>query len=397
MLQVVDIGYLGVKKKLSPQDGQIAALKDRLSYYLEITETIREPFIILDNNLRVVTANEAFYNKFKVKKKDTESRSIYELGNNQWDSPELRELLENILPKHRALNNYEVTHNFPGIGRKIMLLNARQVDAKQLILLAFEDITQARQLKIDSAEMTDALIGQRDRLKELNDSKDEFISMASHQLRTPATVVKQYIGMLVEGYGGKLTKLQREIVNSAYISNERELIIVEDLLRVARIDEGKVYLVKSSYDVVQQLEEVVQDQLATVGNSKNNIIFNKPNTQILAYIDAKLIRMVFENILDNAIKYSYSGKPVTISITQNITHTVVTVKDEGVGINKKDQNKLFKRFSRIDNPLSVSVNGTGLGLYWVQKVLDLHKGSVEVVSKLGRGSTFTMKLPVMKT
>jgi len=99
------------KKKLINQDTRISALKKQLVYYKEITETVREPFIILENNLKVVTANLAFYRKFKVAKKDTEGKRIYDLGNSQWDSTELRELLENILPAHRVLTNYVVRHN----------------------------------------------------------------------------------------------------------------------------------------------------------------------------------------------------------------------------------------------------------------------------------------------
>jgi two-component system CheB/CheR fusion protein len=167
-------------RKIINQDTRINALKKQLLYYREITETVREPFIILDNNLRVVTANLAFYRKFKVVKKDTEGKRIYDLGNSQWDSSELRELLENILPAHRILSNYVVRHTFPKIGPKIILLNARQVDRKQLILLAMEDVTDAWKLKLDTDEMTKNLIIQRDKLQSLNDAKEEFISLASH-------------------------------------------------------------------------------------------------------------------------------------------------------------------------------------------------------------------------
>jgi len=125
-----------VHRKLAHQEDRITALTQLLSYYKEITETVREPFIILDKDLCVVTANHAFYHTFKVHKRETQSKRIYELGNNQWDAPELRELLERILPKHRVFNNFEVTHDFPVLGHRTMLLNARQVDSKQLILLA---------------------------------------------------------------------------------------------------------------------------------------------------------------------------------------------------------------------------------------------------------------------
>ena len=112
----------------------------------------------------MVSANAAFYHKFKVHKKDTEGLQIYELGNNQWDAPQLRVLLENILPAHRILTNYAVRHNFPTLGPKTILLNARQIDSKQLILLVMEDVTDQWKLKIDSLEMTKNLIKQRDQL-----------------------------------------------------------------------------------------------------------------------------------------------------------------------------------------------------------------------------------------
>jgi PAS domain-containing protein len=130
--------------KLFRQEKRIAELKKSLIYYKEITETMREPFLILDNEFRVVTANPAFYKKFKVLKKDTEGRLMYELGDSQWDASELRDCLERILPKKRKLNDYEITLDFPALGRRTMLLSARQVDAKELILLAVEDVTEQK-------------------------------------------------------------------------------------------------------------------------------------------------------------------------------------------------------------------------------------------------------------
>lgn len=381
------------QKKLINQDNRIAALKKQIVYYKEITETVRQPFIILNKDLSVVTANLAFYHKFKVKKRDTEGKRIYDLGNSQWDALELRVLLENILPTHRVLNNYPVTHNFPSLGTKTILLNARQVDSKQLILLAMEDVTAQWKLKTDSAEMTENLIKQRDKLQALNNAKDEFISLASHQLRTPATVVKQYVGMLTHGYVGELTKEQLAMLGIAYRNNERQLEIIEDLLRVAKIDAGKVYLDRSSCDVVVQVEAAIGGQAILFKNRGQAVIFNKPGTKMIASIDPKLMLMVFENILDNAGKYSKEGETITVSIYQNETHTIVAIKDHGVGIRQSDQKKLFKKFSRVDNPLSVSVKGTGLGLYWARKILDLHNGSIKVTSKLNVGSTFEIITP----
>jgi two-component system cell cycle sensor histidine kinase PleC len=369
-------------------------LKSLMVYYKEVSETVIGPFIILNKNLHVVTANLAFYSTFKVRKGDTEGKQIYALGNNQWDSPELRELLEHILPKHRTLSNYSVTHDFPTIGRKTIVLNARQVDSKQLILLAMEDITAQISLKNDSDEMTANLVKQRDQLQRLNDAKEEFISLASHQLRTPASVVKQYAGMLAQGYAGKLTKKQLAMLDIVYESNERQLEIIEDLLRVARVDAGKVYLEKSSCDVAVQVESVIKQQAVLFKGRDQTVVLNKPPVAVMAFIDPKLMTMVIANLLDNAGKYSPHGGQVTIDIEQTDDQTVVSIKDSGVGIRKSDRQKLFKKFSRIENSLTNSVAGTGLGLYWAKKILDLHGGSIEVESAVHKGSTFTVRTPV---
>ena len=383
------------EKKLTAQTKSIKALKKLLIYYQEITDTIREPFIILNKDLCVITANDAFYKTFKVLKTQTEGKLIYTLGNNQWQIPKLRQLLENILPKDKVLNDFEVTHDFPTIGPKTMLLNARQVDHKQLILLAIEDITKSKKLQSDTKQMTANLVQQHDEMQALSDTKDEFIMLASHQLRTPATIVKQYTLMLHDGYAGALSKQQLKMLDSAITSNQRQLQIIEDLLRVARVDDGKVYLEKTENDVVKLVYDVIQAQLIIFKAREQRIAFNKPTRKMSAFIDGKLIRMVLENLLDNASKYSTSGKTMTVSLKQNKKETTITIADEGVGVLKKDQPKLFKKFSRIDNVLSMSTTGTGLGLYWVKKIIELHKGTIEVSSKMSKGSVFTIKLPTI--
>ncbi|MBA3758840.1 PAS domain-containing sensor histidine kinase [Candidatus Saccharibacteria bacterium] len=383
------------EKKIIDQRESIEELKKLIIYYQEITDTLREPFIILDKDLCVITANDAFYHKFQVLKTQTVGKLIYKLGNNQWQIPKLRELLENILPKDKIMNGFEVTHDFPDIGPKTMLLNARQVDHKQLILLAIEDITKHKQLQSDTKQMTANLVQQHDELQALSNTKDEFIMLASHQLRTPATIVKQYTLMLRDGYVGALSKKQLKMLDSAIMSNQRQLEIIEDLLRIAKVDDGKVYLEKSENDVGKLVYDVIQEQLIILKAREQRIVFNKPTRKMSAFIDGKLMRMVLENLLDNASKYSPTGKTMTVSLRQSKKETIITIADEGVGVRKKDQPQLFKKFSRIDNVLSTSTVGTGLGLYWVKKIVELHKGTIEVSSKMSKGSVFTIKLPTI--
>lgn len=230
----------------------------------------------------------------------------------------------------------------------------------------------------------------------INKAKDEFISVASHQLRTPATGVKQYIGMVLEGYAGETTDQQREMLEKAYESNERQLQIVSNLLRVAQVDAGKVHLRMADVDIVQLVDDILKEQHSKFELRQQDVVFVKPEKEIVLQIDKANFRMVIENLIDNASKYSEQGKTITITITAKNNKAAITIQDQGVGIKESDQSRLFEKFFRIDNPLSTLVGGTGLGLYWAKKIVDLHEGSIEVASVEGKGTAFTINLPVLQ-
>lgn len=230
-------------------------------------------------------------------------------------------------------------------------------------------------------------------LIEITRAKDEFISLASHQLRTPATGVKQYIGMVLQGFAGEVSEVQRDMLEKAYASNERQLQIVTDLLKVAQVDAGQVKLRHSNVDLVQLLADVLKEQRDSFKNRLQSVYFHAPGSPAVVHVDADMLRMVFENIIDNAGKYSQTGKKIEVSIQQSATHYLVCIKDEGVGVAPEDQERLFQKFARIDNPLSTLVGGTGLGLYWAKRVVDLHGGDIVIDSEVGQGTAFTITLP----
>jgi signal transduction histidine kinase len=243
---------------------------------------------------------------------------------------------------------------------------------------------------------TQALKRSNMRLAELNQAKDEFIAVASHQLRTPATAVKQYIRLLLDGYGGPLAKDQMLFLEKANESNDRQLKIIDDLLQVARIDAGNIRLNLDSVDIVKMLQDVVSDLINKSKLNKQSLTYSPSAKTIMLSADVERLRMVFENIIDNAINYSEPKTKILITARTYSGSVIVTVKDEGVGIGRSDYSKLFQKFSRIPNPLSIEVGGTGLGLYWAQKVAELHGGRISVKSREGSGSTFTVTLPIAK-
>src|SRR5512132_3659645 len=176
---------------------------DIQNYAQNIVDTVREPLLILDATLRVRSANRAFYQTFHVSPEETENRLIYELGNGQWDIPALRTLLEDIVPKSSVFDDFELEHAFPAIGRRVMLLNARKLQAGhhgELLVLAMEDVTQRRRVEEEVAKAKDAA-------EAANRAKSAFLANMSHEIRTPMNAI---LGMTELALDTELTSEQQE-------------------------------------------------------------------------------------------------------------------------------------------------------------------------------------------
>lgn len=234
---------------------------------------------------------------------------------------------------------------------------------------------------------------QQTELQRLNESKDEFISLASHQLRTPATAIKQLLGLILEGFEGDVPPNIRNLLEKTYESNERQINIVNSLLKVAQVDSGKVNLRKSSHDLNDVIRSLVKQYSGIIQEKNQSISVQLHEEPVFGYIDEHYYRMALENILDNASKYTETGGDITITSKLSNDHAVVSITDSGVGISPENIDSLFAKFNRIPNDMSHKVAGSGLGLYWVEKVIDLHQGAIEVNSELTKGTTFSVKVP----
>lgn len=229
---------------------------------------------------------------------------------------------------------------------------------------------------------------------ELQRTKDELLALTSHQLRTPASGVKQYIGMLLQGFVGELSPEQESIAKKAFAANERQLETINQLLHVAKADADQLVLQKETLDLVTLTEQVIESMHDDALDHNTEIIIKSPKKSVQVQADERYLRMVLENLISNAIKYSESGKPITVTICGRKETALISVRDRGVGIEENDINKLFKKFTRIPNSLSKSVGGSGLGLFLAQQIMYAHGGDIEVESKPKRGSIFTISLPV---
>jgi len=225
--------------------------------------------------------------------------------------------------------------------------------------------------------------------------KNEFLSLASHQLRTPATNVKQYLGLLLEGYLGKLTPKQRDAIKVADRSNEMEINIINDLLGVAKLDLNKIHLNKEPINLYSMAKEVIDAHSQSLREQRQVVRFDKAsNKKTKVYADRIYLKSVFQNLLDNASKYSPKDTKILIKITERPHKAILSIQDEGVGMKKREMDKLFKKFSRIPSEYTNNTEGSGLGLYWVKQIVELHGGSIKVKSSPKRGSIFSVELPL---
>ena len=230
----------------------------------------------------------------------------------------------------------------------------------------------------------------------LDIAKRDFISLASHQLRTPASGVKAFLSLLLDNRAGELTKKQREFVSKANDSNNRQLEIIDALLDLASIQSGKITLQKRKVDLRTMLSRSLVHHRPNLKQKKQRLVVNKPKEAVPINADTTHIQMAIDNLTSNAIKYTPERGKITITIYTTKNHAHLEVADTGIGIAKHDIPLLFQKFNRLNNPASGTVSGSGLGLYLAQAIVQLHNGKITVHSRLGEGARFTIKLPLSR-
>jgi PAS domain S-box-containing protein len=236
-------------------------------------------------------------------------------------------------------------------------------------------------------------VSENERLKELNNIKDEFIALASHQLRTPASAARQYIGVLLEEYAGPLNPKQREYLTIADNANNRQLAILDDLLKTAQIDAKTLSLELQPHDLVALVRKVLGDYTSTMNDKNQKLVFKTDSQKIIVPLDETQMSTCIANLIENASKYSPDNTQIKIEIKKSTKCAELIVADQGIGIDSKDYDKIFGKFTRLNTISSESIVGSGLGLYLVKRIVDIHKGQIKIKSNVGTGTRFTVRLP----
>ena len=264
--------------------------------------------------------------------------------------------------------------------------------------LQFNEISQFNitlQKKIEEA--TKELQKSNEKLQKLDEAKDEFISMASHQLRTPLTSVKGYISMILEGDAGPVNDTQKRFLDQAFLSSQRMVYLIADLLNVSRLKTGK-FVIEANPTYLPDVVESEINQLQETAKARElELVFTKPAEFVTLNLDETKIRQVIMNFVDNAIYYTPRGGRITVALKQLKNSIEYTVTDTGIGVPKKDQHHLFTKFYRAANAKKSRPDGTGLGLYMAKKVVIAQGGAMIFKTTEGKGSTFGFTFPIPET
>ena len=232
-----------------------------------------------------------------------------------------------------------------------------------------------------------------EKLKALDEAKDDFVSMASHQLRTPLTAIKGYTSMVLEGDAGKINATQRNLLEQSFASSQRMVFLIADLLNVSRLKTGKFVIETAPTNLAEVVGQEISQLTETAASRKLKLTYKMPKKFPSLMIDETKTRQVIMNFIDNAIYYTPAGGKISVELTETPASVEFRVIDNGIGVPRSEKPHLFTKFYRAANARTARPDGTGLGLFMAKKVIIAQGGAIIFESEEGKGSTFGFIFP----
>lgn len=345
--------------------------QDQDQEQLSLADYLTDGLLVFDSNNKLILANSQVEVFFEIEEEKLLGKSILELAR----FPDFKNLVSLLGGGIREVFRQElqVRENFV---LEVTTVSIMQGHTRNKTLVVLHDVSREK-------------LAQK--------MKTEFVTLAAHQLRTPISALKWCLEMLLEGDLGKLNSGQRKVLEKAHSTNDKAIRLINDLLNVAEIEEGRYLSNLSLSDIEDLIISVVKDFKDKMEEKKLNFEFIKPKDRLpKVMLDEEKMEIAVRNILDNAVRYTASAGKVSIFIIKKEKEIEVQIKDTGLGIPRAQQDKLFSKFFRASNILKVDTEGTGLGLYIAKNIIEAHGGVIWFDSREGKGSTFYFSLPVKK-
>lgn len=358
-------------------------------YARGIVEAIPIPLVVLDEELRIVSANLAFHQTFAVSPATTENVRLFDLAQGAWEVPALRAALEDSLARRVRFRDLEIQREFPGIGRRDLSLAGCPIPTGSggvMILLVVDDVTDLRTLASSEKQA-------RLEAEQASRTKDLFLATLSHELRTPLStmLISSQVLKRIAGDDPKVQRATGAIERAVW--NQARLI--DDLLDISRIVSGKLTLDLQTVDlatIVHLAVDVVRDAAAAKGLE---LALELVGSIGPIYGDPARLQQIVANLLDNAIKFTPRGGKIVVRLEGSEGHAELSVRDTGIGIAAEILPQLFERFVQAEGSMTRVHGGLGLGLAIVRHLVDVHGGEVRAESPGdGQGATFRIRLPV---
>lgn len=363
------------------EESRMKAEEERSKTQAIITNFV-DGLLVFDKENILILANPQVEIFFKIKAGQIIGQSFAELTKTS-----------NLNSLFRLLNNSHSDKNI--IDKGIKSIFRREFNLRKNLVL---EVSTFPILRNKERIGTSVILHDISREKFIEQMKTEFVSLAAHQLRTPLSAIKWTLRMILDGDLGEITREQEDFLQKTYQSNERMIHLINDLLNVTRIEEGR-YLFKPALaqieDVINPIIKSYRDEMK---RKKITFTLKKPKTRLSKVkIDKEKIGLAIENFIDNALKYTFPGGQVTVTLKCGKKEIEFSVKDTGVGIPKDQQDRIFTKFFRGANVIRMETEGSGLGLFIAKNIVEAHGGTIWFESKEGRGSTFRFTLPIAKT
>lgn len=367
------IGYTKILRNLSRRKEAENEVLEARKYAQSIVETSKEPILILNADMAINSASKAFFKLFELEKVQSEGRNIFETISAGLDTKALDEKMQH----YESFENFELIYKGGDAEEHTLLISCRKVfqtfKTVGQHLLTFQDVTLQRKLE---------------------QAQEDFISVASHELKTPISVIRSYTQILNIELKGKVSDRVNTTIERIIVQSEKLNRLTSFLLDASAFKAGTIQLKKEPFVLLELIIDLVQEM--NQANTKHHIQVNEIS-DVCILGDRMRISQVLTNLLTNAIKYSPDNANININLTVDEKKQTIRTKvtDRGIGIPIENQASLFQRFSRTDNVKARKMDGFGMGLYIAGEVIKAHDGSIGVESDGKQGAAFYFDLPLL--